>query len=53
LQEGGVTLMIFVMDSSTYRSGFVQLYLLGRYDPELYKEIINIYPLIRVFQLIR
>jgi dolichyl-diphosphooligosaccharide--protein glycosyltransferase len=53
LQDNGVNVMGFVMNSRTYNSGFVQLYLMGKYDETLYREVINVYPLTRVFQVLK
>jgi dolichyl-diphosphooligosaccharide--protein glycosyltransferase len=52
LQSEGVKLAIFVMNRSVYESAFVQIYLLGNYNPEIYEEVINIYPLVRVLHVL-
>ncbi|MDR0453895.1 MAG: dolichyl-diphosphooligosaccharide--protein glycosyltransferase subunit STT3 [Deferribacteraceae bacterium] len=51
LQSAGKSYALLIMNEKEYRSAFVQLYLLGVYDPAFYEEVINIYPLVRVFHV--
>ena len=39
-----------LIDESVYQSNFNQMYMLGRYDHELFEEVYNVYPLTRMFK---
>ncbi|MDR2868895.1 MAG: dolichyl-diphosphooligosaccharide--protein glycosyltransferase subunit STT3 [Deferribacteraceae bacterium] len=51
LQEGGTTHMIFLASEKVYQSAFFQLYIRGNYDSELFEEVINNFPLSKVYRL--
>ncbi len=51
MQDGGRSHAVFLMNEKDYNSMFVQLYLLGKYDPRFYEEVISVYPLTRVFHV--
>ena len=51
VKNGDVIISLFLMDEIVYNSSFVQLYLLGNYNPELYEEVASYFPYLRVYHV--
>jgi dolichyl-diphosphooligosaccharide--protein glycosyltransferase len=51
LTQGKTLIGVFLLEEDTYNSNFNQMYLLGNFDKNLFEEIYNKYPTLRVFKL--
>ncbi|GAB7140948.1 undecaprenyl-diphosphooligosaccharide--protein glycotransferase [Deferribacterales bacterium RsTz2092] len=51
LNDGGDTVLGYVVPEAEYNTMFVQLFLLGSYDKSRYAEVINMYPWGRVYEV--
>jgi dolichyl-diphosphooligosaccharide--protein glycosyltransferase len=51
-KSGGTTrIAYFIVNKEVYESSFVQLFILGKPDPERFEEILNIFPLMRLYKV--
>jgi dolichyl-diphosphooligosaccharide--protein glycosyltransferase len=51
-KSGGATRSAyFIANKEVYESSFVQLFILGKPDPERFEEVINIFPLMRLYKV--
>jgi dolichyl-diphosphooligosaccharide--protein glycosyltransferase len=51
LKNGGYPPVIIIVNKEIYDSSFVQLYLLGNYNSEYFEEILNRFPLTRLYKV--
>ena len=51
LTQGKTLIGVFLLEEDTYNSNFNQMYLLGNFDKNLFEEIYNKYPTLRVFKV--
>jgi dolichyl-diphosphooligosaccharide--protein glycosyltransferase len=48
---GGSVKVAYIMEKSTYESAFVQLFILGKADADRFEEVVNLFPLMRLFKV--
>lgn len=51
LTQGKTLIGVFLLEEDTYNSNFNQMYLLGNFDKNLFDEVYNNYPTLRVFKM--
>lgn len=49
-RAGNKSLLVLLMDESIYRTNFNQMFVLGRFDPTLFEEVVIQYPVARLFR---
>ncbi|MDR2104402.1 MAG: dolichyl-diphosphooligosaccharide--protein glycosyltransferase subunit STT3 [Deferribacteraceae bacterium] len=50
-KTSGKTRFAFIMNKQAYESSFVQLFILGKPDSERFEEVVNLFPLMRLFKV--
>jgi dolichyl-diphosphooligosaccharide--protein glycosyltransferase len=51
LTQGSTLIGVFLLEENTYNSNFNQIYLLGNFDKNMFDEIYNNYPTLRVLKI--